>query len=74
MASRGSSVDAVWLMATAMSDQFKRTQPTQLTLMFLRINKLPVELPASPEVDPISARNVQELLGGRFGEMSTLMN
>jgi Mn-containing catalase len=42
--------------------------------MFLRIDKLPVELPASPEVDPIAAKNVQELLGGRFGEMSTLMN
>lgn len=42
--------------------------------MFLRIDKLPVELPASKEIDPIAARNVQELLGGRFGEMSTLMN
>src|SRR4028119_268616 len=42
--------------------------------MFLRIDKLPVELPASPEIDPIAAKNVQELLGGRFGEMSTLMN
>lgn len=42
--------------------------------MFLRIDKLPVQLPASPDVDPIAARNVQELLGGRFGEMSTLMN
>ena len=42
--------------------------------MFLRIDKLPVELPASPDVDPLAARNVQELLGGRFGEMSTLMN
>src|SRR5688572_33438253 len=42
--------------------------------MFLRIDRLPVELPASPEVDPIAAKNVQELLGGRFGEMSTLMN
>jgi len=42
--------------------------------MFLRIDKLPVELPMSPEIDPIAARNVQELLGGRFGEMSTLMN
>lgn len=42
--------------------------------MFLRIDKLPVELPASPDVDPIAAKNVQELLGGRFGEMSTLMN
>ncbi|HYE30164.1 MAG TPA: manganese catalase family protein [Methylomirabilota bacterium] len=42
--------------------------------MFLRIDRLPVELPASPEVDPVAAKNVQELLGGRFGEMSTLMN
>ncbi len=42
--------------------------------MFLRIDKLPVELPMSPEADPVAARNVQELLGGRFGEMSTLMN
>lgn len=42
--------------------------------MFLRIDQLPVELPVSPEIDPIAARNVQELLGGRFGEMSTLMN
>ena len=42
--------------------------------MFLRIDKLPVELPQSPDIDPIAARNVQELLGGRFGEMSTLMN
>jgi Mn-containing catalase len=42
--------------------------------MFLRIDKLPVELPQSPEIDPIAAKNVQELLGGRFGEMSTLMN
>ncbi len=42
--------------------------------MFLRINKLPVQLPASPTIDPVAAKNVQELLGGRFGEMSTLMN
>lgn len=42
--------------------------------MFLRIDRLPVELPASKEIDPVAARNVQELLGGRFGEMSTLMN
>lgn len=42
--------------------------------MFLRIDRLPVQLPVSPEVDPVAAKNVQELLGGRFGEMSTLMN
>ena len=34
--------------------------------MFLRIDKLPIELPASPVVDPIAAKNVQELLGGRI--------
>ncbi len=42
--------------------------------MFLRIDRLPVELPVSPIIDPIAAKNVQELLGGRFGEMSTVMN
>lgn len=42
--------------------------------MYLRIDRLPVELPTSPDIDPVAARNVQELLGGRFGEMSTLMN
>lgn len=47
---------------------------TKEEIMFLRIDRLPVELPASPKIDPIAARNVQELLGGRFGEMSTLMN
>jgi manganese catalase len=34
--------------------------------MFFRIDKLPVELPASPEVDAIAAKNVQELLIGRL--------
>lgn len=42
--------------------------------MILRIDKLPVELPMSTKQDPASAAAVQELLGGRFGEMSTLMN
>ncbi len=42
--------------------------------MFLRIDRLPVELPVSATVDPTAAKHVQELLGGRFGEMSTLMN
>jgi Mn-containing catalase len=43
-------------------------------LMILRIDRLPVELPQSKDPDPVAAANVQELLGGRFGEMSTLMN
>ncbi|MEM6795950.1 MAG: manganese catalase family protein [Acidobacteriota bacterium] len=42
--------------------------------MFLRIDMLPVELPESTKIDPASASAVQELLGGRFGEMSTFNN
>ncbi len=42
--------------------------------MFLRIDRLQVELPMPDEPDPNAAAAVQELLGGRFGEMSTLMN
>ena len=42
--------------------------------MFLRIDKLPVELPPSKKIDPESAAAVQELMGGRFGEMSTFNN
>jgi Mn-containing catalase len=42
--------------------------------MFLRIDKLPVELPRSTKIDPESAAAVQELMGGRFGEMSTFNN
>jgi Mn-containing catalase len=41
--------------------------------MFLRIDKLGVELPVS-KFDPAAAAAVQELMGGRFGEMSTLNN
>src|SRR3546814_5773294 len=42
--------------------------------MFLRIDKLQIELPQPTRQDPNSAAAVQELMGGRFGEMSTLMN
>src|SRR5918993_1998098 len=42
--------------------------------MFLRIDKLPVELPQSTKIDPESAAAVQEFMGGRFGEMSTFNN
>jgi Mn-containing catalase len=42
--------------------------------MILRIDRLAVELPPPSEPDPSGARVVQELMGGRFGEMSTLMN
>ncbi len=42
--------------------------------MFLRINKLQVELPAPKRQDPNAAAALQELLGGKYGEMSTLNN
>ncbi len=42
--------------------------------MFLRIDKLQIELPRPDEADPAAAGAVQELMGGKFGEMSTLMN
>ena len=42
--------------------------------MFLRIDKLPIELPSPTKIDPESAVAVQELMGGRFGEMSTFNN
>ncbi|MFD0589555.1 manganese catalase family protein [Paenibacillus sp. GCM10027627] len=42
--------------------------------MFLRQNKLQIELPPSPYADANAAAAVQELLGGKFGEMSTLNN
>lgn len=42
--------------------------------MFLRIDKLQIEMPIPSEPDPNAAAAVQELMGGRFGEMSTLMN
>lgn len=42
--------------------------------MFKRIDKLQLNLPKPEQPDPEAAGVVQELLGGRFGEMSTLNN
>ena len=42
--------------------------------MIVRIDKLPIDLPTPKNPSPNSASAVQELLGGKFGEMSTLMN
>src|SRR5215216_4160136 len=42
--------------------------------MIQRIDRLAVELPPPSEPDPNGAAAVQELMGGRFGEMSTFMN
>ena len=42
--------------------------------MFLRIDKLQIELPKPARADPNAAAALQELLGGKYGEMSTLGN
>jgi Mn-containing catalase len=42
--------------------------------MILRIDRWQTELPPPSDPDPAGASVVQELMGGRFGEMSTLMN
>jgi Mn-containing catalase len=42
--------------------------------MIQRIDRLPIELPKPNNPSPNDAAAVQELLGGKFGEMSTLMN
>src|SRR6188508_3741839 len=42
--------------------------------MILRIDRLATQLPPPSDPDPAGAAAVQELMGGRFGEMSTLMN
>src|SRR5688572_7904026 len=42
--------------------------------MIRRIDRWGTELPPPSDPDPAGAAAVQELLGGRFGEMSTLLN
>jgi Mn-containing catalase len=42
--------------------------------MILRVDRLGVELPPPSTPDPAGAAAVQELMGGKFGEMSTFMN
>ena len=42
--------------------------------MVMRIDKLQAELPESKKPDPNAAAALQELLGGKYGEMSTLGN
>jgi len=42
--------------------------------MIIRLDRLLTELPPSKNPSPNSAAAVQELLGGKFGEMSTFMN
>ncbi|HEY4553225.1 MAG TPA: manganese catalase family protein [Bacillaceae bacterium] len=42
--------------------------------MIKRVNRMAVDLPIPEHGDPNAAAAVQELLGGKFGEMSTLNN
>ena len=42
--------------------------------MILRLDRLGVELPPPSDPDPAGAQALQELLGGKFGEMSTWLN
>jgi Mn-containing catalase len=42
--------------------------------VILRIDRLQTQLPPPSDPDPVGASAVQELLGGKFGEMSTFMN
>jgi len=42
--------------------------------MILKMDQLPIELPVPTNPSANDAAAVQELLGGKFGEMSTLMN
>lgn len=43
-------------------------------LLFQRVNRLAIDLPNVEYGDANAASAVQELLGGKFGEMSTLNN
>ena len=42
--------------------------------MIMRLDRLQAEIPPPSDPDPDGASLVQELLGGKFGEMSTFMN
>src|ERR1700709_2392078 len=42
--------------------------------MIMRLDRLIAEIPPPSDPDPNGASVVQELLGGKFGEMSTFMN
>jgi Mn-containing catalase len=42
--------------------------------MILRYDRIAMELPPPSDPDPAGAATVQELMGGRFGEMSTFLN
>jgi Mn-containing catalase len=51
-----------------------RTETRRTFAMFLRVDKLQIELPPPLQQDPNAGAALQELLGGKYGEMSTLGN
>ena len=42
--------------------------------MIQRFNQIAVDLPEPSGPNPAAAAAIQELMGGKFGEMSTLLN
>jgi hypothetical protein len=64
--------DGAELISSALGSQ--RPTNERGAVMFLRIDRLQIELPAPTKDDPNAAAALQELLGGKFGEMSTLNN
>src|SRR5436189_5775127 len=64
----------LWRFRAAGRGRRKAVPHPQGGRMILRIDRLATQLPPPSDPDPAGAQAVQELLGGRFGEMSTLMN
>ena len=60
---------------SVVSGQKGPSQPSRKGFqLILRIDRIAAELPPPSEPDPAGAAAVQELLGGKFGEMSTFLN
>jgi Mn-containing catalase len=59
---------------TSSPSSARKSHPLNSTNMILRIDRLPVQLPRPSAPNANAASAVQELMGGKFGEMSTLMN
>jgi Mn-containing catalase len=70
---RGSQENSTAVMLQRIS--FARAgRRTRRGIMILKIDRLATELPKPAAPNANAAAAVQELLGGKFGEMSTLMN
>src|SRR3954452_10608413 len=66
--------DSAWFGARVSWHGRLKLHPMKEECMILRIDRWGAELPPPSDPDPAGAQAVQELMGGRFGEMSTLMN